>query len=111
VAAKLSTLEQLAHALDDGAARFELDGKLADLISKAKRQGAARTCAELARIFDKGQHHLDRELHSELGHEVPQQAKDMMREKMLAAMEKTIDAVLAAIAAYDTTDERTYRRR
>jgi len=109
--AKLRTMEELARALDDEASRFVLDGGLAELVARAQKDGQATVLAGLAERFDRGQAGLDRELRKELGVDVPQKAKDMMREQALSAMEKLLRAVLAQVKGYDTKDGKLYVRK
>jgi len=108
---KIKTLEELAQTLSAGAREFVLDGGLADLVAKCRKDGHAKVVAGLAERFDRGQAKLDKELRKELGGDVPQKAKDMMRGEALAAMEKLLRAVLDAIKDYDSLDGKRYARK
>ena len=109
MARKLATLEELVRALDDGAREFTLDDKLAALVAKAVQSSPPALRAELAEKFDRGRAKLERDLAGEIG-DVPQKAKDMMREETLAAMEKLFAAVTEQLKRYQSLDGRSFVR-
>jgi hypothetical protein len=106
----LTTLEDLVRALEDKIPAFVLDEKLAVLAAKVATAGPDKVRGELAAMFDRGREKLERELRQEIG-EVPQKAKDLMREQTLAAMENLLAAVAQKLGQYQSKDGRTFARR